>query len=345
MHRYLSALAVVLVACTDTSNPNLSSQEFTVSTLVADTAGFGAAAVDTNLKNPWGLAFGPTGTLWVSDNHSGKSTLYDTAGTIRTLVVPIPAPAAAAGGAPSGIVFNPTTSFVIPASTKALFIFAGEDGVISAWNSSTPSAVRVADRSADTAVYKGLALASSGGANFLFATNFKQAKVDVFDSAFAYVKSFTDTTIPAGFAPFGIQAIGGQLYVTFAKQLGPDNEDDQPGSGNGYVDVFDPAGTLVRRFASQGSLDSPWGVALSPTPFGGFSHFILVGNFGDGRINAFHESSGAFGGTLLDLTGKPIAIEGLWGLAFSPIADSTTLFFSAGPGGEADGVIGTIKAK
>lgn len=341
----LPALAAALVACSNNSVTNVSAEEYLVTKLDADTTGLGAAAVDSSLKNPWGVAFSPTGTLWVSNNHSGTSTLYDTAGVKRSLVVAIPTSGSATGGAPTGVVYNPTSGFVIPSAGKAVFIFAGEDGVISAWNTTTGNARVVADRSTNGAVYKGLALAASGAASFLFATDFKQNGVDVFDSTFAFVKSFTDSTVPAGYAPFGIQTIGAQLYVTFAKQLGPDNQDDEPGPGNGYVDVFDPDGTMVRRLVSRGALDSPWGVALAPAGFGGFSNDLLIGNFGDGRIDAYNPATGGFVDALRDASGTPIVIDGLWGLTFSPIADSTTLFYTAGPNGEAHGLLGTLKPK
>ena len=341
----VAGLTSMLAACSNTTTTNVAAREYLETRLVADTAGLGAASVDSSLKNPWGMAFGPTGVLWVSDNHSGASTLYDTTGAKRALVVAVPSSGSATGGAPSGIVYNPTADFVIPGSSKALFIFAGEDGVISAWNASTGNATLVADRSGNGAVYKGLALAANGGANFLFATDFKQNGVDVFDATFQFVKSFTDSTVPAGYAPFGIQAIGGQLYVTFAKQLAPANQDDQAGPGNGYVDVFNTNGTVVKRFATRGALNSPWGVALAPAGFGGFSGDLLLGNFGDGRIGAYDPATGSFIDFLRDGTANPIVIDGLWGLTFGPSPDSTTLFFTAGPDGEAHGLLGTLTAK
>ena len=341
----VAGLTSMLAACSNTTTTNVAAREYLETRLVADTAGLGAASVDSSLKNPWGMAFGPTGVLWVSDNHSGASTLYDTTGAKRALVVAVPSSGSATGGAPSGIVYNPTTDFVIPGSSKALFIFAGEDGVISAWNARTGNATLVADRSGNGAVYKGLAMAANGGANFLFATDFKQNGVDVFDATFQFVKSFTDSTVPAGYAPFGIQAIGGQLYVTFAKQLAPANQDDQAGPGNGYVDVFNTNGTVVKRFATRGALNSPWGVALAPAGFGGFSGDLLLGNFGDGRIGAYDPATGSFIDFLRDGTANPIVIDGLWGLTFGPSPDSTTLFFTAGPDGEAHGLLGTLTAK
>src|SRR5438067_10559366 len=279
----VAGLTSMLAACSDNTTTSVAAREYLETRLVADTAGLGAASVDTSLKNPWGMAFGPTGVLWVSDNHAGASTLYDTTGAKRALVVAIPSSGSATGGAPSGIVYNPTTDFVIPGGTKALFIFAGEDGVISAWNAGS-NATRVADRSANGAVYKGLALAANGGANFLFATDFKQNGVDVFDATFHFVKSFTDSTVPAGYAPFGIRAIGNQLYVTFATQLAPDNQDDEPGPGNGYVDVFNADGTLAKRLATLGTLNSRWGAVAATAGFGAYSRDPMVGTAADGRI-------------------------------------------------------------
>jgi uncharacterized protein (TIGR03118 family) len=337
---------VIAGACSDTT-PTANRQPLAVfaeTKLIADTAG-AAAAVDTNLVNPWGMAFGGTGVLWVSNNHTGTSTLYDSTGVRLTLVVAVHAPDSTARGAPTGVIFNSTPTFVIPSFGKATFIFAGEDGVITAWNGTAGSARVVADRSSDTAVYKGLAQTDSGTVHLLFATDFKHNAVDVFDSTFQFVRSFTDPAIPAGYAPFGIQASGGKLYVTFAKQLGPDSEDDDPGSGHGYVDVFNPDGTVAKRLVSGGALNSPWGVALAGPTFGALSGDLLVGNFGDGHINAYDPTTGQFIESLSDSTGAPLVILGLWGITFGPTPTSPTLFFTAGPGGETHGLLGTIRAK
>jgi len=342
-------LAAALVGCNDdftnftppvVVNPSLNA--FTQTNLVADVTGTGAVTVDANLVNPWGIAFGPTGTLWVANNGTGTSTLYDSAGTKVPLVVAVPG-AGGAKGAPTGIVFNSTTDFVIPGQGSALFIFAGEDGTISAWNTSTnTNAMLVADRSANNSVYKGIAIASNGGANFLYLTDFRNNHVDVFNASFALVQSFTDPGVPAGYAPFGIATIGGKLFVTFAKQLAPDNKDDEAGVGNGFVDVFNPDGTLVRRFASNGQLNAPWAVALAPAGFAAFAGDILIGNFGDGLIGAYDPNTGAFIDNLRNTSGNPIAIDGLWGLTFGPSAGSTKLYFAAGPNGETHGLVGTL---
>jgi len=329
----------MLVACNDSTNPLHS--RYVQTQLVADVSGFGTATLDPYLVNPWGLAFGPTGLLWVANNHTGTSTQYDADGAIQPLVVAIPTNGSATGGAPTGLIYNPTTSFVIPGAGAALFIFAGEDGVISAWNATSVTARVVANRAGSDAVYKGIAIARNGSADVLYATNFKHNGVDMFNSNFQFISSFTDPNVPSGYAPFGIQNIGGKLYVTFAKQLAPGNVDDEPGVGNGYVDIFNADGTLSSRFASRGSLNAPWGIAVAPSGFGASSD-ILIGNFGDGSISAFNATTGSFDGLLRGTDNNPISIEGLWGLTFGPGTNSTTLYFTAGPGDEAHGVLGTL---
>ncbi|MEP6730351.1 MAG: TIGR03118 family protein [bacterium] len=340
----LIVAAATLAACNDNTSTNVVplQNSFTQTKLVGDDAGGGATSTDPLLVNPWGLAFGPTGVLWVSNQGSGTSTLYNADGSKNSLVVQIPTTSAPTGGEPTGVIFNSTTDFNIPGAGTALFIFAGEDGVISAWNQTTVNGRVVADRSSDDAVYKGIAIAANGGASQLYATNFKGATIDVFDASFQYVKSFTDPNIPAGYAPFGIQTIDGQLYVTYAKQKAPDNEDDEPGVGNGYVDVFRPDGSVVGRFASNGKLNAPWAIAKAPSGFGGLSGAILIGNFGDGLIGIYDPGSGAFVDVLRDAAGAPIAIEGLWGLTFGPGSTSTTLYYSAGPSDETHGLLGTL---
>ena len=344
------ALSATIVGCGDKflTNSNaiitpISLDVFHQTNLVSDVAGSGATTVDPNLVNPWGIVFGPTGVLWVSNNGTGTSTLYDAAGTMVTPIVTVPGAAPGSTGVPTGIVFNSTSNFVIPNAGAALFIFAGEDGTISAWNASkTTNATIVADRSSVNAVYKGIAMASNGGANFLYLSDFRNNRIDVFDQSFQFVSSFTDATIPAGYAPFGIANIGGKLFVTFAKQKGPDNEDDDAGVGNGFVDVFNADGSLSRRFASNGRLNSPWAIAQAPSGFGPFSGDILIGNFGDGTIGAYDPATGALVDVLRDANANPIAIDGLWGLTFGPGVGSTTLYFAAGPNAESHGLVGTL---
>jgi len=311
-----------------------------------------AVTTDPDLKNPWGIAFSPTSPFWIADNGTGVSTLYNTNAQKQALTVTIPPPAGSSDTAtPTGIVFNGTADFVVSSgghSGPARFIFATEDGTISGWNPSVnpTAAILVVDNSGSDAVYKGLALASSQFGNLLFATDFRNNAVRVFDRQFNMVNSFTDTSLPPGFAPFGITNIQGHLFVSFALQAPPDNDDDQAGPGNGFVDEFSPTGQLVRRFASQGTLNSPWGMAYAQN-FGPFSNALLVGNFGDGTINAFDFTSGAFLGQLINPQGTPIMIDGLWALTFGNGAQgghSGVLYFTAGPNDEEDGLFGDLQA-
>jgi uncharacterized protein (TIGR03118 family) len=302
--------------------------------LISDIPGV-AEHTDPNLVNPWGIADGPTTPFWIADNHTGVSTVYDGNGfETRTAVTVPPAAGGTPPAAPTGIVFNATTDFVVGPNQPAHYVFATEDGTISGWNTGAAAVLKV-DQSASGAVYKGLALASSGGKNYLYATDFHAGRVDVFDAGFKPVTlagSFADPTVPAGFAPFNIQNIGGQLYVTYALQ-DADAHDDVSGRGNGYVNVFDPNGALLRQFASRGPLNSPWGVVMAPPGFGGYDGALLIGNFGDGRINAFNPATGGFLGDLHDPCGTPISIDGLWGLIFGnggQGGDTHTLYFTAG---------------
>ncbi len=344
-----AGLVVAVVACSSDNTPTVPvlSTSYAETKLVADDPSLGAATVDPNLVNAWGLAFSSGGTLWVSDNGTSLATLYDGTGAKLSLVVGVPQAGGSPGGKPTGQVFNSTTDFPINGGNKALFIYASEDGTISAWNQGSGTTAQiVADRSANDAVYKGLAIASNGGANFLYATNFKGNSVDKFDKNFAYVSSFTDTSVPSGYGPFGIHTINGQLYVTFAKQKGPDNEDDEAGVGNGFVDIFNPDGTLVKRFASSGWLNSPWAVVAAPADFGSAGGDILIGNFGDGLIGAYDATSGAFRGFLHDSNNASLVIPGLWDLQFGVgSAPASSLYFSAGPDDETHGLLGTLTAQ
>lgn len=323
-----------------------------VSDFSASTNPYNSANVDPKLVNAWGVAFNPVGFVWVANAGTSTSTLYDGNGMPQSLVVSIPAGTAGAAR-PTGIVYNGTTDFVVSqagVSGASPFIFVGEAGTVSGWSPGVnlTSAIKVFDGAAAGAVYKGLALASSGGANFLYATDFHNARVDVFDATFTKVVAaggFVDPAPRAGYAPFGIQAIGGSIYVTFAKQdvAAHANVD---GAGLGIVDVFDTTGHFVKRLVDAGGpLNAPWGVALAPANFGPFSNALLVGNFGDGKINAFDVTTGALLGTLSNAGASPIAIDGLWGLAFGNGINgqpTNTLFFSGGPSGETHGVYGRI---
>jgi len=338
-------LTAGIVACGDKDFPETVvvpvNNAFTQTNLVADVAGAGARTIDTNLVNPWGLVFGANGALWVANNGTGTSTAYDASGNILPIVVHIADAAGTGKGAPTGMVANPTTDFAIPGVGGSAFIWAGENGTISAWNSSSNDSAHVIVNRPNS-VYKGIAMATNAGANFIYLTDFKNNNVDVFDGTFTLIRSFTDATIPAGYAPFGIANLNGLLYVTFAKQKAPDNVDDDPGVGNGFVDVFTQDGQLVKRFASNGRLNSPWAVVAAPSPFGQFNNVILVGNFGDGQIGAYDATSGALIDVMRAPGGSPIAIPGLWGLAFGPSAGSTTLYFAAGAANETHGLVGTL---
>jgi uncharacterized protein (TIGR03118 family) len=317
-----------------------------------------AATTDTNLINPWGIVFAPNAPVWVANNGTPTSTLYDGTGRKQALVVTIPSGANGDPGA-TGIVVNPsTTDFTISNGTvtaPARFIFDGEGGTITGWAPSVnaTNAIIAYDDAAGGAVYKGLAVATdSGGANHLYATDFKNNKVDVFDKSYQKVTvtgGFTDSQLPSGYAPFGIQAltVGGatRIFVSYAQQV-TGSTNNANGAGLGLVNVFDTQGTLVTRLVPVGGkLNAPWGMAIAPANFGTLSDTLLVGNFGDGTINAYNATSGAFVATLSDSNGTPIATPGLWGIAFGNGArnqPTTTLYFAAGVGGETGGLYGRI---
>ena len=313
--------------------------------LVSDIAGV-ALRVDSNLVNPWGLAASATNTLWVADNGTGVSTLYGTDGVPVPLVVIIPPSASNTDGAnPTGTVFNSGSGFVVTqngVSGPSIFIFVGEDGSISGWNPevSPDHAILAVDDGDEGAVYKGTTLASTAAGDRLYVTNFHAGTVDVYDQNFMEVSGgFVDPTLPDGYAPFGIRNINGLIYVTYAKQ-DPDKHDDVPGPGHGFVSVFDTSGHFIKRLISRGRLNSPWGPALAPQGFGIASGSLLVGNFGNGRINAFNPTTGDGRGPLEQADGTPLAFDGLWSLYFI----DTSLFFTAGIAGEAHGLFGVIAA-
>ncbi|HEX7910927.1 MAG TPA: TIGR03118 family protein [Paraburkholderia sp.] len=348
------AAIATLVSCgggsgSNNSNPFVPSS-FTVTALVSDGV-VPAAHTDANLKNPWGVAFNPKGFAWVADNGTNVATLYDGNGVPQSLVVTIPA-GKNGSASPTGIVFNGTSSFTVTQNGKsgvAAFIFTGEGGTITAWAPTVgpTNAFVMYDDGTGGAVYKGLALASINGSNFLYATDFHNSKIDVFDTNFTKVAlpgAFVDPAIPAGFAPFGIQLIGSNLFVTYAMQDAA-KHDDVAGPGLGMVDVYDTAGNLKQHFATGGPLNAPWGMAQAPANFGSMSGAILIGNFGDGRINAFNAVNGQSIGTLNGANNTPIVENGLWGIAFGNNLSnqpSNTLFFAAGPNAEANGLYGRI---
>jgi uncharacterized protein (TIGR03118 family) len=345
------ALCTALALALAFAAPATAAGLYTQRNLVSD--GFVAADhTDPNLVNGWGVAFNPTAYVWVSAADGMVSTLYDGDGNPQSLVVQIPTPDSPTGGNPTGIVYNGSAGFLVdPANpqTPSRFIFATEQGVIAGWSPVVDSthAILEADNSGTGATYKGLALGMADGSQLLYATDFHHARVDVFDSNFQPVTlapgAFTDPTLPAGYAPFGIQAIGNRIYVTYAKQ-DPSMTEEVPGPGRGYVDAYMPNGRLLRRVASRGALNAPWGIAMAPEGFGRFSNALLIGNFGDGRINGYGAVRGHPLGALRD-AGGPIRIEGLWGIAFGngffnqPV---NALFFAAGPEDEEHGLYGRI---
>lgn len=318
--------------------------------LVSD-GGTPADHTDPNLVNAWGIAFNPTGPVWVANNGTGTSTLYDGTGTAASLVVNIPGPPGSTGnGRPTGIVFNGSADFAVSAAgvtAAARFIFATEDGVIAGWSPTVNRTNAIGVVATPGAIYKGLALGSNGVDNFLVATNFAARKIDVFDKAFQPTTApggFVDPGMPKDYSPFGIQNIGGDIYVTYAKKLDGD-DDETAGPGLGLVSVFDASGHFVRRVASHGKLNAPWGIVLAPASFGRFANDLLVGNFGDGAILAFDSHSGEFRGRLHQPDGHLLKIDGLWGIAFgNGIQNQPTnvLFFAAGPDDESHGVYGKI---
>ena len=346
----LFLIAISLIAPGCKKNPHGVLKEFKQINLVANNDKYWAVRIDPAFINGWGIAFSPGGTAWVSVEGSGLSEVWDKLGNVVLPAVTIPtAGGAATGGHPSGQVFNGTDDFKLPNGKPARFIFAGLDGIISGWNGG-PAAVTALDDSKSGAVYSGIALASVEGANFLYVANFSAGKIDVYDKDWVEVdKPFTDPHIPKGYSPFNIQNIGGKLYVMYAK-VGPEG-DEEKGAGKGYVDIYNPNGSLVMRFASKWALNAPWGVAQAPADFfdGDMDmptahNAILVGNFGDGRINVYDEY-GRFIGPLRSKQ-KPIEIDGLWGISFAPAAATTVnpgwLYFAAGPADETDGLFGYI---
>jgi uncharacterized protein (TIGR03118 family) len=331
--------------------------------MVSDVPGV-APLTDPDLVNAWGLSASPSSPLWVSDNGTDKTTLYQK-GASPTTVTKVPTflnGIDVTSGAPTGQVFNTdSTGFVVHDaaghSAPSLFIFASENGGIDGWNPTVgvppgpPSTVtEVAVNNGANAVYKGLAIAvASDGHTYLYAANFRSGRVEAYDDTFTPVELpggfFVDPKIPVGFAPFNVQELAGQLYVSYAKQ-DSGLKDDVAGQGNGFVDVFTNDGAFVKRLVTRGQLNSPWGLALAPASFGRFGGALLVGNFGDGTINAYDINNGARLGQLRGIDNKPIAIDGLWGLRFGNgnAAGTNELIFSAGPEDESHGLLGKIVA-
>jgi uncharacterized protein (TIGR03118 family) len=334
MHKYL--LAIITVGFTPIFAGPIG---FNTNLLVSDIPG-AAALTDPGLINAWGLTASSSSPFWLSANGTGTSDLYNGAGAKQALVVTIPG-VGGNPGSPTGVVFNGTTNF-----NSDLFIFASEDGTIAGWRGALgTTAETLIDSSSSGSVFKGIATGTTLQGTYLYAADFHNGVIDVVPGtgAPALTGTFTDKSLPAGYAPFNVQNIGGVLYVTYAKQDAA-GHDDVPGAGNGFVDAFDLNGNFVARVVSGGALDSPWGLAIAPAGFGDVGGDLLVGNFGDGKINAY-TLAGVFVETLVDGNGNPITIDGLWGLDFGNGAASgstNTLYFTAGPDGETHGLFGDL---
>jgi uncharacterized protein (TIGR03118 family) len=301
-----------------------------------------ARITDTGLVNAWGISYGPSGPFWVSANGAGVSNIYSVNPATQVpqklgLTVGIPG-----NGSVTGQAFNSTSGF-----NGDLFLFASEDGTVSGWRGSLGTTAEILAHASPDNIYKGLATGTVGSDGYAYATNFKSGHVDVFKgspTAPILTGNFTDPGLPTGYAPFGIQNIDNTLYVTFAQQV-PGSTDEAHGAGLGFVDAFDLSGNFLRRVASQGALNAPWGLAIAPSSFGKDAGALLVGNFGDGTINAFDPSNGTPLGPLLRGGGSILSIEGLWGLTVGndgAAGSSQKIYFSAGPNDEGHGLFGVL---
>jgi uncharacterized protein (TIGR03118 family) len=346
------ALAATMASMSPAQAESSGANSYHVTKLVSDQPGV-ARHTDPNLVNAWGLAASSTSPWWVADNETDVSTLYDGTGTQIPLVVKV-------AGAPTGTVFNGTSDFVVShngMSGPSVFLFATESGQIRGWNpavgTTTPPSTRsffVKGRAFAGAVYKGLAIAETSDGPLLYATDFHNGRVDVFDGSFDRVlrHSFQDPTIPANFSPFGIQELGGNIFVTYAMR-DPATDDDVSGHGLGFVDMYDTQGHLLQRVATRHALNAPWGLAWAPDDFGAFSGDLLVGNFGNGLIHAYEpQANGSFekAGVVRRRNGKVVFIDGLWAIRFGNGASAgptDSLFFTAGPDDESHGLLGEVE--
>jgi uncharacterized protein (TIGR03118 family) len=352
MMQKLWILMAGLVCCTPMAVPYATAapgtNSYTQTNLVSDTAGM-AKVTDPNLINPWGVAFVPGNPFWIADNNSGLSTLYDRHGTIQSSPFTVPPPKGSSNLAtPTGIVANTGGGFNVNGHSS-VFIFDTEDGTISGWNTVGSAAILAVDNSLSGAVYKGLAMISNGSGTFLLAANFNSGAVEVYDTNFhlaTLTGSFTDPTIPASFAPFGIHIVNSQVVVTYAQQ-DQAKHDPVHAAAAGYVSLFALDGTFVRRIASQGNLNAPWGVTMAPAGFGSLGGDLLVGNFGDGVINAYDFSSGNFIDQMKDSNGTVITNASLWDMVFDAsgqTGDPNTMYVTAGLANEKHGLFAAITA-
>ena len=366
----LVTLFGMALGCHKPNGDHHNQKNFQQVNLVANSSEYDPVTLDPTLLNAFGIAWSPSGVAWVNSVGGHVSELYSAEGAIVRKPVNVPSPIDTVGGLPTGIVFSNGQGFKV-SNGSALFLFAGFDGVLSGWNpASGNNAKRV--KSEPGANYTGLALASNNGHHLIYGANFGANRIDVWDTTFALVKmSFKDPTLPADYSPYNIQTVGNQLFVMYAQLTTTGGTVGHvAGAGKGFVSVFNPDGTFVKRFASHGTLNIPWGVTLAPTNFledqdlstsrdnsGGYNNdkpygnaanlkekVVLVGNFGDGRINVFSQSGSYLG--QLQSHKKTIVIDGLWALSFAPASATTInpkrLYFTAGPDSEADGVFGYL---
>jgi uncharacterized protein (TIGR03118 family) len=367
---FIVIFLLLSTGCRKSNVDNKGLRDFQQVNLVANSGAYSPVLIDPTLHNAWGLAWAPSGIAWVNSLGGHVSELYTGEGAIVRAPVNIPSPADTIGGLPTGIVFSGGAGFTLANNQAPNFLFVGVDGVVSGWNGAAGNnALRIANNSA-TSAYTGLTLATWNGSHFLYAANFRTGKIDVWDTTFSAVSMpFHDPGLPAGYSPFNIQSVGNWLFVEYAKP-GPDGK-NQAGAGLGLVNVFNPDGSFVRRFASRGTLNAPWGVVMTPANFlqspdmsddsgqdqkdgsGGqiYQHndnldqppVILIGNFGDGRINVF-STQGQYMGQLQSHK-RTVVIDGLWALSFAPTTstiDQKRLYFTAGPASEADGLFGYL---
>ncbi|MFY9842602.1 MAG: TIGR03118 family protein [Terriglobales bacterium] len=337
--RNLAVAALLLLVLSLATNPTWAAcgQSYSATTLVKNTGKKG----DKQLINPWGLAYGTTNPFWLADEGSGLSTLYTGAGAKQATVVTIPTATGSGVGSPTGIVYNGSAEFKIDNWTSA-FLFATLDGTISGWSHFDPNNALIGvNNSSSGAIYTGLAITSHPSSNMLYAADFWNNKVDVYDGNFKFVMSFTDTALPAGFAPFGIQDIGGQVYVAFAATNG---------KAGGYIDIFDENGTFVKTLIKGKPLNQPWGFAVAPSDFGPLSGTLLISNnTNSGTINGFNPTTGAFVGTMKNVANKNVVINQLWGIEFgggsANNGNTNQLFYTAGPKNNLNGIFGVINVE
>ncbi len=333
---FTATMLVLVLFVTSNFASAICGLQYSASPLVKNTG----KKADTQLINPWGLAYAPSAPFWLSDEGSGLSTLYDGTGAKQSLIVTIP-PASGKGlGTPTGIVYNGSSEFKIDTWTSA-FIFATLDGAIAGWSHFEPNNALIGATNPG-AVYTGLAITSHSSGNLLYAADFANNKVDVYNATFKLVMSFTDTALPKGYAPLGIQDIGGQVYVAFAQQNG---------KAGGYIDIFTESGSFVKTLIKGKPLNQPWGFAMAPSNFGELSNTLLISNnTNSGTINGFNPTTGAFVGTMVwgsgKMEGKPIHINQLWGIEFgggsSSNGNTNQLYYTAGPKNGLNGIFGVI---